>query len=425
MIEKAPIIDISDNIDTVMNLIHDPNLQTLYKKIEDEYLYWDKVKYLTPKGVDPQLFWGAVKMIRQMQLQTIRFGKYTFSFMITPLMQSLLHEFDLKMGGSLSANGVISPRDRQIYLVNSIMEEAIASSQMEGASTTRKVAKDMLRKELRPKNRSQQMIVNNYATIKQLVEEKGQVLDLNMLLDIHRSITTNTLDNPEDEGRLRQTDDIYVIDAITGSVAHTPPSHTEIEELLHDLFAFASDKDKSNFIHPIIKGIILHFMLAWIHPFVDGNGRTARSLVYWYMLKKDYWMTEYLSISRVIYKNKKRYERMFLYTEADHMNMTYFIQHNLQVMKKAYEDLKTYLSVKMEERNSVLQYCDIEGINERQMQILKIINDTPSLVLSSLEVSNRFGVSDKTARTDLKVLTELGYLKRIAINKKQSGYIKA
>ena len=425
MIEKAPIIDISDNIDTVMNLIHDPNLQTLYKKIEDEYLYWDKVKYLTPKGVDPQLFWGAVKMKRQMQLQTIRFGKYTFSFMITPLMQSLLHEFDLKIGGSLSANGVISPRDRQIYLVNSIMEEAIASSQMEGASTTRKVAKDMLRKELRPKNRSQQMIVNNYATIKQLVEEKGQVLDLNMLLDIHRSITTNTLDNPEDEGRLRQTDDIYVIDAITGSVAHTPPSHTEIEELLHDLFAFASDKDKSNFIHPIIKGIILHFMLAWIHPFVDGNGRTARSLVYWYMLKKDYWMTEYLSISRVIYKNKKRYERMFLYTEADHMNMTYFIQHNLQVMKKAYEDLKTYLSVKMEERNSVLQYCDIEGINERQMQILKIINDTPSLVLSSLEVSNRFGVSDKTARTDLKVLTELGYLKRIAINKKQSGYIKA
>lgn len=425
MIEKAPIIDISDNIDTVMNLIHDPNLQTLYKKIEDEYLYWDKVKYLTPKGVDPQLFWGAVKMKRQMQLQTIRFGKYTFSFMITPLMQSLLHEFDLKMGGSLSANGVISPRDRQIYLVNSIMEEAIASSQMEGASTTRKVAKDMLRKELRPKNKSQQMIVNNYATIKQLVEEKGQVLDLNMLLDIHRSITTNTLDNPEDEGRLRQTDDIYVIDAITGSVAHTPPSHTEIEELLHDLFAFASDKDESNFIHPIIKGIILHFMLAWIHPFVDGNGRTARSLVYWYMLKKDYWMTEYLSISRVIYKNKKRYERMFLYTEADHMNMTYFILHNLQVMKKAYEDLKTYLSVKMEERNSVLQYCDIEGINERQMQILKIINDTPSLVLTSLEVSNRFGVSDKTARTDLKVLTELGYLKRIPINKKQSGYIKA
>ena len=89
-------------------------------------------------------------------------------------------------------------------------------------------------------------------------------------------------------------------------------------------------------------------MLAWIHPFTDGNGRTARSLVYWYMLKKDYWMTEFLSISRVIYKNKKRYERTFLYTEADGMDMTYFILHNLKVMKKAYEELKTYLARTLE-----------------------------------------------------------------------------
>ena len=61
-------------------------------------------------------------------------------------------------------------------------------------------------------------------------------------------------------------------------------------------------------------------------------------------------MTEFLSISRVIYKNKKRYERTFLYTEADGMDMTYFILHNLMVMKKAYEELKTYLARKMDER---------------------------------------------------------------------------
>ena len=245
-----------------------------------------------------------------MQMQTIKFGSYTFSIALTPLMQSLLHEFDLKMGGSLSANGVIADKDRQVYLVNSIMEEAIASSQMEGASTTRRVAKDMLRKELRPQNKSQQMIVNNYHTIRQLVEEKEQVLDLSMLLGLHQSITANTLDNAEAAGRPRPPGVFFLlfdfcfygVDAITGSVAHTPPSHTEIENLLNDLFEFANDKDDTEFIHPIIKGIILHFMLAWIHPFTDGNGRTARSLVYWYMLKKGYWMTEFLSFSRVIYK---------------------------------------------------------------------------------------------------------------------------
>ena len=282
----------------------------------------------------------------------------------------------------------------------------------------------MLRKELRPQNKSQQMIVNNYHTIRQLVEEKEQVLDLSMLLGLHQSITANTLDNAEDEGRLRQTDDIYVVDAITGSIAHTPPPHTEIENLLNDLFVFANDKDDTEFIHPIIKGIILHFMLAWIHPFTDGNGRTARSLVYWYMLKKDYWMTEFLSISRVIYKNKKRYERTFLYTEADGMDMTYFILHNLMVMKKAYEELKTYLARKMDERNSMLQFGYIEGINERQMQILKLVNDSPSVVLTSREISVRFGISDRTARTDLNLLFTKGFLKCISINKKQKGFIK-
>lgn len=424
MIEPAPSIHIKDNFDAIMNLVTDNDLQELFKKVEDEYLYWDKIKHLIPNGISPENLWGAIKIRRQMQLQAIKFGKHTFYFSITPIMQSLLHEFDLKMGGTLSANGIIHEKDRQVYLVNSIMEEAIASSQMEGASTTRKVAKDMLRKELRPKNKSQQMILNNYQTIRQLVEDKEENLTLPMLLEVHRSITSNTLVDSQDEGRLRQTDDVLVIDAITGNVAHTPPMHLEIKELLQDLFSFANDKYENSFIHPIVKGIILHFMLAWIHPFSDGNGRTARSLVYWYMLKKDYWMTEYLSISRVIYKNKKKYERMFLYTEEDEMDMTYFILYNLQVMKKAYEDLKNYLAIKMDERNSMLQYANIEGINERQMQILKLVNDSPSLVLTSQEVSVRFGVSDRTARTDLNDLAEKGHIKRISINKKQMAFIR-
>ena len=165
-------------------------------------------------------------------------------------------------------------------------------------------------------------------------------------------------------------------------------------------------------------------MLAWIHPFVDGNGRTARSVFYWYLLKKGYWLMEYLSISRVIYKNKRRYERAFLYTESDGMDMTYFILHNLTVMKKAYDDLKVYLSEKQKERGAILQYADIEGINERQMQILKLLSDSPSLVLTCQEVSNRFGVTERTARTDLNELADKGHLKRIPINKKQTGFMQ-
>ena len=398
-------------------------LQEVLTRISDDYLYWDKVKHLAPKDMTAEHLWQAVKLQRKTELQRVKFGKYTFSFNVTTIMQSLLHDFDLNMGGSLSADGIIPNNDKQIYLVSSIMEEAIASSQMEGASTTRKVAKDMLRKKLSPMNKSQQMILNNYHTIQQLNEQKDKVLTMDVLLEIHQNISEHTLDNPADEGRLRNTDDIYVMDAINGEIAHTPPSHNEIDNILHDVFTFANEDNPKRFIHPIVKGIILHFMIAWIHPFVDGNGRTARSLVYWYLLKKGYWLTEYLSISRIIYKNKKRYERMFLYTEADDKDMTYFILYNLQVMKKAYEDLKLYLARKQEERKSILMYNDIDGINARQMGILRLLDEAPSSILLPQEVASRFGVSERTARNDLQTLTDMGKLKKVAINKKQTGFI--
>ena len=398
-------------------------LQEVLTRISDDYLYWDKVKHLAPKDMTAEHLWQAVKLQRKTELQRVKFGKYTFSFNVTTIMQSLLHDFDLNMGGSLSADGIIPNNDKQIYLVSSIMEEAIASSQMEGASTTRKVAKDMLRKKLSPTNKSQQMILNNYRTIQQLNEQKDKELTMDMLLDVHQNISEHTLDSPADEGRLRNTDDIYVMDAINGELAHTPPSHNEIDNILHDVFTFANEDNPNRFIHPIIKGIILHFMIAWIHPFVDGNGRTARSLVYWYLLKKGYWLTEYLSISRIIYKNKKRYERMFLYTEADDKDMTYFILYNLQVMKKAYEDLKLYLARKQEERKSILMYNDIDGINARQMGILRLLDEAPSSILLPQEVASRFGVSERTARNDLQTLTDMGKLKKVAINKKQTGFI--
>ena len=125
------------------------------------------------------------------------------------------------------------------------------------------------------------------------------------------------------------------MNSMTGEVAHTPPDFSELENLLEGLCKFANTDDSDPFVHPIIKGIIIHFMLAYFHPFVDGNGRTSRSLVYWYLLKKGYWLTEYLSISRVIYRSKSKYEKSFLYTENDDLDLSYFISYNLITMKKA------------------------------------------------------------------------------------------
>ena len=195
--------------------------------------------------------------------------------------------------------------------------------------------------------------------------------------------------------------------------------------MLTDLCDFANDDKNEPFIHPIIKGIIIHFMLAYFHPFVDGNGRTSRSLIYWYLLKKGYWLTEFLSISRVIYKSKNQYEKSFLYVEQDELDLSYFIVYHLQAMKKAYEALQVYLRKKMKEREEYYQFRGFSNINERQGQILKIFSEKPKTLLTAKEVSIRFPITIRTARTDLQHLVELKLLAKAPINKRMVGYIRA
>ncbi len=404
----------------VIDILLNPEIKESLQKIEKDYLYWDKAKYYKPKNIEDANFWNAIKLSRMGEL--ISFNKKIFRFKITTYMQKFLHEFDMNFGGTLLTSDTISEKKKQYYLLSSLMEEAIASSQMEGANTTRKVAKDMLRKQAKPKNVDQQMIVNNYNTIRFLVEQKDQDLSPQLLLEIHKMISENTLENHNDEGKFRTSDNIVVMDSLRGEIAHTPPSHTEINEYIKDLCDFAN-KDEQ-YIHPIVKAIIIHFIISYLHPFVDGNGRTARSLFYWYMLKKGYWLTEFLSISRIIYRSKNRYEKAFLYVENDELDLGYFINYNLNVLQQSFNELKIYLNKKTNEEKSLFDFKFIKGINERQAQIIKICIEKPSTIFIAKELETTFNVSVKTIRNDLMGLVQLGILESVAINQRLTGYTK-
>jgi Fic family protein len=326
----------------------------------------------------------------------------------------------------MGAKNIIPEEDKTRYLVSSIMEEAISSSQIEGANTTRKRAKEMLRKEIKPHTKSEQMIVNNYLTIKHITQNKAANLTPENLLEIHRLIAKDTLDSKNEEGAFRTTNDIYVIDHSKSEVVHTPPNYEEVPNLINELCVFFNEEvDKDNFIHPLLKGIIIHFMMGYIHPFSDGNGRTARALFYWYVLKKGYWLTEYLSISKIIQDTKNQYEKAFIYTENDENDLTYFITYNLKVMEKAFDALKNYIQQKQKNHLKIARFIKIPNINERQAQLLKLVYDNPEIVFNTKEIENRFRVSNYTARTDLNGLVNLGFLEIIPVNKVKRNFVKS
>lgn len=421
MLEKPPSLNYLIPIDE-LSIAFQGEINDDLKKCLNEYLYWDRIKYLNKESSKD--LWNSIKFYRKLRSNYIYFNNYRFSFLITDKMQQLLHLFDLHIGGNLTSNTGIAESDRTKFMINSIMEEAISSSQIEGAATTRKKAKEMIRQEKKPKNKSEQMIMNNFITMKHIVQHKEDKLTPQLILEVHKLISKNTLDENKDEGKFRSANDVYVVDHVNSEIVHTPPSYKEIEPLIASLCDFFN-KDNEPFVHPIIKGCIIHFMIGWIHPFVDGNGRTARALFYWYMLQKGYWLVEFLSISRIIQNTKTQYEKAFLYTENDDNDVGYFIHYHLKTMDKALIDLKKYINKKQQEISQAADFMKIDGVNERMAQIIKIIYDDSDRILNTKEIKNRFGVSDFTARADLKALTALGFLQEIAVTKQKKNYIKS
>jgi len=423
MIELPPKIDKKTLVNALVKGI-DSNIMPIVDKVNADYEYWDKVKYKKlPEGYTPQMLWTNVKASRLRNMILV-WEKYGISLCVTSQMQRLCHEFDMKFGSFWEVEGDTQSAEKKYYLSSSLMEEAIYSSKMEGASTTRIVAKDMLRKKKSPQNKSQQMIANNYNTIQYIVEHKDEPLTEETLLHIHRLMTEKTMDNPEDTGRFRTNDKVVVADMVEGDIIYTPPSFQEIPEFVESLCDFFNNDNPRTFIHPIIRGIIVHFMLAFMHPFADGNGRTARALFYWYMLKEKYWLTEYMSISRVIAKSKPSYEKSFRYVENDGNDIGYFVAYNLRALDISFQQLTDYIQRKQREKKAATSFMIAGNINYRQAMILQRLKEEPNTIMTVKDVQEQFSVSSMTARKDLSDLVQQGYLAEIAINKVTRGYIK-
>ncbi len=386
----------------------------------DAYRSWEEIRYRSgPEGISNEEWWLGIKFNRLQSRQLIPLNSKNgkpFNYTINNLVMRHLHFIDSMAGGTLHSDSstVLSRQSKKNYLVFSLEEEAIMSSILEGASVTRTDAKAMLRENRTPSGVDERMIANNYRTMQQIIAWKDEPLTPNRLLSLHRLMTEGTLDTSEREGSWRQeSDNVRIEEELTGEIIYMPPPASQVPRLMQDLCDFANDDGDSGFMHPVLKAIILHYWLAYVHPFTDGNGRTARTLFYWFMLKHDFWLFEYITISKEIRrkKNGKSYYYAYRYTEMDDEDLNYFISDQLLTISQAIESFYAYVRSKKKEEHEILsQINDLLELNARQRQVLiSALKDT-DMLLTFESHSNTFRVARQTARTDLLELAQLGYL---------------
>jgi Fic family protein len=384
------------------------------------YLPWDKLRYKNPPdGLDHREWWLVTKLSRQglqRKLPLLDKDRRHFTYALPDAALKGIEEVTRHLSGHIGiGERVTTSAHRNRYLINSLIEEAITSSQLEGAQTTFAVAKDMIRSGRPPVNRDERMIYNNYAAMQRIRELKGSPVSIEGLHELHRIVTDGTLEDPDGAGRFQTPDEErVVVGGPSGEVYHRPPPASELPERMRTLCDFMNGTTGDAYVPGVVRAIITHFMIGYEHPFQDGNGRTARALFYWMMLNQNYWLTEFVSISRILKGAPSQYEKSFLHSEQDDADLTYFILYQLEVLQRAIGELNSYLDRKVQEvRDFQRSLATMPGeFNHRQLALLQHALRHPDAVYTVQSHGSSHNVVKQTARQDLLDLEARGALVR-------------
>jgi Fic family protein len=318
----------------------------LLKPLDDQgrYLPFEALRYRWAAGLDANLCWALVKKARFAQHiklvplgEPVQWGKY----LLTPLAQRTISVVDRQATTAALdyMTSHIGERAHFSYLLNDLIEdEAIASSQLEGAATTTRVAKDMLKHQRQPRTPDERMVMGNYRMMNFAWEKRYEPMSVSLIAAIHRVGVEGIDDELYSPGMFRGNDEVVVQDG-AGNTVHRPPPVSGLVSRLERLsdwmnLSHGSPQEK-NYLHPLIKAITLHFALGYEHPFRDGNGRVARALFYWFMFKNEFAAFRYIAISLLLRNAPVKYGRSYLHTKADELDLTYFIEYQCSVIQRA------------------------------------------------------------------------------------------
>ncbi|MBA2083013.1 Fic family protein [Aeromonas veronii] len=439
MLKKPPIFDHAEFVSKIHEYLgDDAQVAHEYTKhmapIDDKgrYLHYDELRHRVKAPALPEIAWGFKKLSRAGQVNNVLplgdtghdKGELVGRLFLTPTIQKAISLVD-KLATTAHLQSMmarIGELTHLEYLLNDLIDdEAISSSQLEGAATTTIVAKDMLRRKRKPRTADERMIIGNYLMMDYAWEHRKEPLSIELIQSLHEIGVEGIDDEEYTPGVFRMDDSVAVVDG-DDQVVHQPPKAELLDERMLQLCTWINlshdDIESSTYIHPVVKAILLHFCIGFEHPFRDGNGRVARALFYWFMFKSDYGAFRYIAISTLLRKAATRYGKSYVYTETDDMDLTYFVDYQCSIILRALKRFtETYEKnvLEVQQFNLWMLNSGLYGkLTEKQRIILHNTRNACGLKMSANFVKDKLDCSYNTASNALKGMVELGLLNATA-----------
>lgn len=399
------------------------NSEIWIKYTHEQYKTLDEIKYrLDQKSLNPK-DWDELKTkivrLRKTSAIPLFVNSLDKKFWFYP-SDSLFKKTDKieKLGQGLYQKILNQSDFAQDFILDASIEEAITSAIYEGANSTRAKAKELIESENLPKSKDEWMLYNNFKALQWIKKNQSVDINLDVIKELHHIVTQNTLlgDDINFVGKFRN-DGVFVHSS-RGEVKHEGVKHELVSEALTEVLQLTTHN--ARYFPNLFKGICLHYFIAYIHPFFDGNGRTARALFYFDSIKNDLKFIELLSVSAYLKSHGQQYEKSFEKVKDEDFDLTYFIDFNLDALLEALERI----SDKVEFLLSLNKLKAHLNISQNQVGLLQKLALHRFRKYDIESYAESIQKSREIARKELRQLADLGLLLESKVGKKYSYQIQ-
>ena len=308
-------------------------MESLIAQFMERYLPRQEIIHRLPVSVSIQQFWPELEQERRKRSQELPLldqdGK-PFWFVLTSSIEKQCDAIAELARRDIAFTG---PEFDALFQ-DAVVDEAVYSSVIEGAFTSREQAADFIRQNKQPRNKSEQMVKNNYDALTYVLEHLEDEISEETILQIAQIVTRSAA-----EVHVTGYRDGAVYVTGREGVVYTPPQADAVPEMMRSLVEFVQKSE----LHPLMKACIAHFYFVYVHPFGDGNGRTARALSYMMLLQSGYDFFRYFSISGIVAEERGKYYRSMRNVEDSDGDMTYFIDAYSSMLARTVEQMEHHL----------------------------------------------------------------------------------
>ena len=263
-------------------------------------------------------------------------------------------------------------------------------------------------REIMVRRRDKLEVLNYLKALEALSEyaEKNEVI-LKDILEMHELVSKGTLDNPEDEGAFRDRQ-VVVGNRITGEIIFTPPPTPAVPGLIHEMLKWYNSEDIDE-IDPVIEAGIVHYEFVRIHPFVDGNGRTARILAALTLVKRGFDIKRFFALDDYYDQDRRSYYEALQTVDPTIRDLTQWLDYFVEGVAVSIEAVKNEV-IGLSRDVKVLKEKGQTALNERQMTIVQRMIEHGNI--TNKKIREMFGISNRAALNEIDKLIAMNVIKK-------------